>query len=120
MAFADPQSVTINAIAYPMPRTGTGPTSGTFTHADKVTKLSISHRNGKNRDNRLIRLDHSKVGPDPVTSEGTRFESAVWLVVDAPEVGYTIVELKQIVDGFLAMLTASSGAKITQLLGGEN
>jgi hypothetical protein len=35
-------------------------------------------------------------------------------------VGYTIVELKQIVDGFLAMLTASSGAKITQLLGGEN
>jgi hypothetical protein len=42
------------------------------------------------------------------------------LVVDAPVAGFTNTELKQYIDGFIAALSASSGAKITQLLGGEN
>jgi hypothetical protein len=31
-----------------------------------------------------------------------------------------VAEQKQIVDGLTAYLTASSGARVTQLLGGEN
>jgi hypothetical protein len=45
---------------------------------------------------------------------------SAYLVIDVPKVGYTIAEQKQIVDALTAYLTASTGAKVTQLLGGEN
>jgi hypothetical protein len=35
-------------------------------------------------------------------------------------VGLTIVQQKQLVDGFITYLAASSGAAITKLLGGES
>jgi len=44
---------------------------------------------------------------------------SVYLVVDTPKVGYTVAEAKAIVDAFTAYCTASTGARITQLLGGE-
>jgi hypothetical protein len=45
---------------------------------------------------------------------------SAYVVIDVPTTGYTIAEQKQIVDALTAYLTASSGAKVTQLLGGEN
>jgi hypothetical protein len=45
---------------------------------------------------------------------------SVYVVVDVPPQGYTITEQKYVVDALVAYLTASSGAKVTQLLGGEN
>jgi hypothetical protein len=45
---------------------------------------------------------------------------SAYLVIDVPLVGYTIAEQKQVVDGLTAYCTASTGARITQLLGGEN
>jgi hypothetical protein len=45
---------------------------------------------------------------------------ACYVVVDVPKVGYTITEQKQLVDALAAYLTASSGAAITRLLGGES
>jgi hypothetical protein len=120
MSFADPQSVTVNAVAISMPRTSSGVNSGTFTAADGLTQLSVSHAYGK-RTRRTIRLNSSKVSPDPLLpSQNVKLSNSVYLVIDAPVAGYTNTELKQAVDGFLAALTASSGAKISQLLGGEN
>lgn len=120
MSFADPQSVTINAVAISMPRTSSGVNSGTFTAADGQTQLLVSHAYGK-RTRRTIRLNSSKVAADPLLpTQNVKLSNSVYLVVDAPVAGFTNTELKQYVDGFLAALTASSGAKITQLLGGEN
>jgi len=120
MSFADPQSVTINAVAISMPRTSSGVNSGVFTSADGNTRQSVSNAYGK-RTRRTIRLDSSKVSADPLLpAQNVRLSNSVYLVIDAPVAGYTNTELKQCVDGFLAALTASSGAKITQLLGGEN
>lgn len=118
--FADPQSVTINAVAQSMPRTSSGVNSGVFTTNDGLVKLEVSHAYGaKNR--RLIKLSHRKIGADPLLSgANNEYSMEVHLVVATPKVGYTVTEAKQVVDGFLAALTASSGAKITQLLGGEN
>jgi len=45
---------------------------------------------------------------------------STYLVVDVPDTGFTIAEQKQIVDALTAYLTATSGARTTQLLGGEN
>lgn len=120
MSFADPQSVTVNAVAISMPRTSSGTNSGVFTSADGNSRMSVAHAYGK-RTRRTIRLDTSKVAADPLlTTQNVKSSSSVYLVVDAPIAGFTNTELKQQVDGFLAALTASSGAKITQLLGGEN
>jgi hypothetical protein len=43
-----------------------------------------------------------------------------YVVVDVPDIGYTVAEAKQIVDALTGYLTASSGARVTQLLGGES
>lgn len=120
MSFADPQNVTINAVAIPMPRTSSGVNSGVFTSADGNTRMSVSHAYGK-RTRRTIRLDSTKVASDPLLpAQNVKLSDSVYLVVDAPIAGISNTELKQHIDGFLAALTASSGAKITQLLGGEN
>jgi hypothetical protein len=120
MSFADPQSVTINAVAISLPRTSSGVNSGTFTSADGNSRLSVSHAYGK-RTRRTIRLDVSKVAADPLLpTQNVKLSTSVYLVVDAPVAGFTNTELKQNIDGFIAALSASSVAKITQLLGGEN
>jgi hypothetical protein len=121
MAFSDPQSVTINAVANSLPRTSSGANSGVFTKDDGTVKLSVSHAYGK-RNRRTIRIDHQKIVPDPlVASTNVRASMSVYIVVDTPVAGsYTLTEAKQIVDALTGYLTASSGARVTQLLGGEN
>jgi hypothetical protein len=118
--YTDPQSVTINAVANSLPRTSSGVNSGAFQKDDTTVKLEISHQYGK-RNRRLVKLTHSKIAPDPlISSTNIRYSMSVNLVVDVPTTGYTVAEAKQVVDGFLAWGTASSGANITKLLGGEN
>jgi hypothetical protein len=120
VAFADPQSVTINAVANSLPRVSSGVNTGVFQKDDSLVKLSVSHQVG-NRTRRQIRLDHSKITADPFLSGvNSRYSMSAYLVIDIPATGYTIAEQKQIVDGLTAYLTASTGAKVTQLLGGEN
>lgn len=120
MAFADPQTVTINAVAQTLARTSSGVNSGVFTKDDGSVKETVSHTYGK-RTRRMIRLDHKKIAADPLQpSTNTQFSMSCYLVADVPLTGYTVVEQKQIVDALTAYLTASSGARVTQLLGGEN
>jgi hypothetical protein len=120
MAFTDPQSVTINAVANSLPRTSMQGTTGAFTKDDGNVKLTISHVNGK-RNRRMIRLDHRKIAADPLSaSQNIEYSMSAYLVADVPLIGYSVAEAKQIVDALTAYLTASSGARVTQLLGGEN
>jgi len=119
VAFADPQSVTINAVANNLPRISSTGTASVYRKDDATVSLGISHNNGK-RIRRQVRLDHKKIAPDVFTSDNVEHSMSAYLLVDVPTYGYTVAEQKQIVDGLTAYLTASSGAKITQLLGGEN
>jgi len=117
--YADPQSVTVNAVAQSLPRTSSGATSGKFQTAEGDYQLTISHQLGKTT-RRMIRLDHKKTAQDPLfPAQNTPYAAGVHLVVTEPEVGYTNAELKLIIDGFLAYLQASSGAAVSKLLGGE-
>jgi hypothetical protein len=45
---------------------------------------------------------------------------SAYLRVDTPVTGYTVDEQKAIVQAIIDWATASSGANITKLLGGEN
>lgn len=120
MAYADPQSVTISGTANSMPRVSSGVNNGAFSKDDGLLGLSVSHQYG-NRTRRVIRLNHSKIAADPLLAGvNVKASASVYLVIDQPQTGYAVADLKAIADGFLAYLTASSGARVTQLLGGEN
>jgi len=120
MAFADPQSVTINSVAISLPRVSSGVNTGSFSKDDGDVKLSVSHAYGK-RTRRTIRIDSRKVAADPFNSSiNAEYSMSAYIVVDVPKVGYTIVEQQQIVAALTKYLTDSSGARTTQLLGGEN
>lgn len=120
MAFADPQSVTINAVAQSLPRTGISESVGTFRKEDGTVTLKISQGGNTKRNRQAVRLDFEKVAPDPLMPAiNTAYSMSVTLVVDTPVVGFTNTEEKYVVDALTAYLTASSGARVTQLLGGE-
>lgn len=118
--FADPQTVTINAIANTLARTQAGVDAGVFSKDDANVKLNVKHTYS-NRIRRLARLDHRKVAVDPLaTGYNKEYTMSVYLVMDHPAVGYSIAEIKQVVDGLTAWLTASTGANVTKLIGGES
>lgn len=120
MAFADPQSLTINAIAKTLARTGSGLDSGTFQKDDGEVKLTFGHSYNK-RIRRTLRVDHQKLATDVLDPTiVSPYSMSVYMVVDVPKLGYTLTEQKQVVDAFSTYLLFSSGANVTKLLGGES
>ncbi len=120
MAFADPQTVTISAVANSLARTSSSVNAGVFTKDDGNVQLQVSHAYGK-RNRRLIKLTHSKVAADPlISAQNIKYSMSIGVTVDVPVTGYTVAEAKAVIDGFIAYMSASSGLAITKLLGGEN
>jgi hypothetical protein len=119
--YADP-TITINAVAQSFKRTGSGSNSGAFATADGTHKLQVSHQLGNSYNQSMLRLDRTQIVANPLTT-GDFFEAtdACWFVSKTPKVGsLTIASEKQLLDGFIAFLSASSGAALTSLLGREN
>lgn len=117
MAFTDPQSVTINAVAQPLPRISAPTGAGSFQKDDGSYKLTISHQMGK-RTRRNVRLDFSKVAADPYAPAiNNRYTGSVYLVIDhPPSGGWTNTEIKDIVLGLTGWLTS---ANVLKVLGSE-
>lgn len=121
MSFADPQSITIVGGAASLARIGSATNSGLFQSSDGNNRLTISHQYSSTRVRRLVRLDLSKTATDPYNSTlNTKFTMASYLVIDVPSVGYTTADEVTNTSGLLSWLTASTNAKLTQLMGGEN
>jgi len=119
MAFADPQSVTINGSATSLPRVSSGDGKGTFRKDDTTVEMTVSHQYGK-RNRSAIRLTQNKVVTDPLVSTvNVPVSTSVTLVVDTPTMGFTLAEKGYLVAALCSFLTASSNAKTTQFLGGE-
>ncbi len=117
--FADPQSITISGAAVSLPRTGASVDTGGFASADRSHRMTVSHTYGK-RVRHLIKLTKDSLVVNPlVAGQNVNQSMGVHLVVDVPA-GYDTATAKAAVDGFLAMLSASSGAQLTKLLGGES
>jgi len=118
--FADPQTVTINAVANTLPRVGLSADTGNFMKDDGNVALVVAQNVRAKRNRRMVRLNFRKVASDPfLAGVNTEYSMSAYLVVDVPKVGFTIAEQKQIVDALTGYLTASTGARVTQLLGGE-
>lgn len=121
MAFPDPFSITINAVAVPLNKTGAATASApsTFSSADGLYKLAVNHTYGK-RVRRVARLDFRKLAPDvlqPATT--TPYTMACYLVVDVPIYGWSIAEQKSGCAGLIDMFNRTSGSDLQKLLEGQ-
>lgn len=116
MSYSDPQSVTIDAVPYSMPRISVEPTRSLYATADEGLKMTISHQESKGRTRRMIRLDRRVVAADPLTSVNEYKSVGVYIVVDEPEYGFTDDNIDDIIQGFKTWLTT---ANVLKLLGSE-
>lgn len=116
--YADPQSVTINAVAKSLPRVGSAsPTKvGTFQTADGEFDFRVSQNGTTNRFRREVRLTQRKVAVDPIAATNKEVSASVVIVVDEPKFGFNDTELGYMTAGLIAWFTAGNRDK---LLGGE-
>nr|UJQ85105.1 MAG: hypothetical protein 2 [Leviviridae sp.] len=121
MAFADPQSVTVNAVAKSMPRIGSSEPArvGSFKTADGEFSLDVRQNTTAARFRRELRLTQKKVAADPISSVNKEVSTSIMIVVDEPRWGFTDTELLYLLSALTTYATASTNAKLVQLLGGE-
>lgn len=120
MAYSDPQTVTIVATPHTLNRVSSGENLGAFKKDDRTIALSPSHTYGK-RIRRAVRMDHSKVAPDPLfPATNVPYSLSIFLNMDLPTTGYTNTEVKDIAASLLTWLTASTNANLIKLINGES
>lgn len=112
---ADPQS--INSVS--LPRTGVGTDSATYTSADGTLSLRVQQIGGKDRTRFVISVQSTKIAADPLTAVNQRVNAVVSVTVTAPPSGFTATELKDLFAGLSTALSATSGAMLIKILGGE-
>lgn len=114
---ADPQSVTINAVATSLPRTTAGPTSNVYTSADGNTSMTTKQNVSSTRFRREVRLSQQKIAADPISATNAVSGVSVYLVVDEPRNGvFSDTEIGYLID---ALKTWLSSANYNKVLGGE-
>lgn len=122
MAFADPQSITIDGSTFACARVFSPSTMGTFVSSDTSQRISVGPQpmsNGRTR--RSAALVNTKITADPlVATTNVRVSDTIRLVIDRPVNGYSDAEVVKQVTGFIAWLTASSNANLIKLVAGEN
>lgn len=117
MALADPQSITVNAVAQSLPAINSGkPFSETYRKDDGSYALIVSHQEGK-RNRRTVRIESRKIATDPLTAANAEFSMSTYIVVDTPVVGYSITEQEDVVQALVDWL---SSANILKVLGGQS
>lgn len=112
---ADPQ--TINSVS--LPRTGVGADTATYQSADGALSLRIQQVKGKDRTRSIISVQSNKIAADPITAVNQRVTAVASVTVTAPVSGFTAAELKDLFVGLSTVLTATSGATLVKILGGE-
>lgn len=120
MAFTDPLSITISGSAIALPRTSVRDNTSEYMSADGLVRVTASNAYGR-RTRRVLRVDHSKITSDPfIPTTNSKVSMSNYIVFDIPPAGYTNVDAQAIYAGFKAMISASSDALISSLLGGQS
>jgi hypothetical protein len=119
VAYSDPQTITINAVAIPLNRINTGTQVGQFKAVDGQTRIEIDPKNGK-RYSRAARLYQSKTTADPlVASTNVRVGDMISFSINYED-GWTEADILLQATGFITWLTASTNANLKKLISGEN
>lgn len=114
--FADPQSITVNAVAQSLPRIQVNPTSSVYQKSDGTRRLTISQDSSKGRRRSLFRHDVTVVAADPVSAVNVSKTMSIYIVIDKPDFGFNQTTVEQEVAGTLAALTT---AAVDKLYAGE-
>lgn len=113
---ADPQSVTVNAVAISMPRTQQGVSQNLYTSADGNTFMTTKQNVTASRFRREVRLSQKKIAADPISAVNTEKGFSVYIVIDEPRAGFSDAEIGYAIDALKAWLTSANYNKV---LGGE-
>lgn len=120
MALSDPQSVTYDGAPVSLPRISSQGRSTQYASADGSLVLDVSHKVVRNREQTLVKLQHSKVTSDPMIPTNNRpYDASVHFVINRPyNVGYSDAEMQLVLDA-LTGLAANATFK-GKVLGGES
>jgi len=123
MALTDPQKFKEESkTEVTAPRVSSGDFKSVYETSDGLHKLSVStQESGSNRKRHLVRIDASKLATN-IYEESKKQEvsSSVYLVVDRPVNGFSVTECKQLVEGLVGLLSASTYTLTEKVLGGES
>lgn len=115
--FADPQSITVNAVAQSLARISAEANQSTYKKDDHAYALKIGRTFGSTRNRFTVRVDNQKLVTDPlVVANNVRVSASVYLVMDVPILGYTNTEVKDIALGLTGW---SSSTNLLKVLVGE-
>lgn len=117
MAYADPQSITVNAVPKSLPRISSGESQSVYKTADDEFQMRISHQTSKSRVRRMVRIDQKVVAADPLTAENVYQTAGIYLVIDEPQFGFDDTELGYLVTALKDWIIA--GTNTSKLLGSE-
>jgi len=116
LMLADPQSVTINAVATSLPKTNVGPSSSVFTSQDGNTSMTTKQNVTTSRFRREVRLSQKRIAADPISAVNKEIGLSVYLVVDEPRTGFSDTEIGYLIEALKSWLTSANQLKV---LGGE-
>lgn len=113
MALADPQTVTVNAVAKTLNRIKVDGSSSEYTTADGEYRFRVSHQDaGKGRARRMVRVDKRIVAADPLSAVNEYKALGVYLVVDEPNFGFDDTSIWQVTAGLIGWLTQANVEKV--------
>lgn len=110
--FADPQSVTVNAVAQSMPRIEVNGTKATYQKSDQSFTLTISHQGSNKRIRSMARIDQRAIVADPLTAVNDYETLSFYVVVDRPEVGFSSTQVDQLIAGLKTWLDSTAIGKL--------
>lgn len=110
--FADPQSVTINAVAKSLPRTSMGATQNTYTFADGTITLTTKQNSTASRFRREVRLSQKKVAADPISTLNKEIGVSVYFVIDEPKWGFDDTEIGYLIAALKTWFDATAYGKV--------
>jgi hypothetical protein len=111
----DPQS--LNSVS--LPRTALNGDSATYTSADGALSMRVQQVKGRDRTRTIVSAQSNKIAADPLTAVNQRVSAIASVTITSPPTGFTSTELKDLFVGLSTLLTASSGATLIKVLGGE-
>jgi len=120
VAFSDPQSVTVNAVARSLPRILNGTKVGTFVTADGITTLTLDPTGTKSRRVAKASVRENVNVTDAQTGLVSVQNHSFTIIANRPMTGISDTVAEQLAAGLITWLTASSNANLKKLLAGEN
>lgn len=115
--FADPQSVTVNAVPVSLPKIASTGQKSTYRSATGEWELVISH-DEKNRHRKVMALTQKIVAEDPFLTGTNRSFTQTWtLVGNVPAVGFTATQMDYAAQ---ALVDFAADATLDKLIAGES